>query len=277
MFYPKELNPVRKIFSNGVFETLRAYDGNPFMLDAHITRLLESSKTSGIKISLAPEKLKKLVKSALKEKSYKDAYIRFAVGDGEDGKIKFNIIVKEAIGYPKEFYTNGVSIVTVATKRNAIESQNPMVKSSSFLNGILAKSEGRGNFESIMLNRKGLITEGSVSNIFIVKDSSIFTPPCYLGALNGITRSVVLKIAAKKKITIYEIPFTRHDIFEADECFLTNTTIEIMPVVSCDGRKIGSGRPGPITKILMGTFHLGTVHSKWSVPECNVPPRGDKW
>lgn len=249
MFYPKELN--------GVFETLRAYDGKPFMLDAHITRLLESSKTSGIKISLTPEKLKKLVKSALKEKSYKDAYIRFAVGDGEDGKIKFNIIVKEAVVYPEEFYTNGVSIVTVVTKRNAIESQNPMVKSSSFLNGILAKSEGRGNFESIMLNRKGLITEGSVSNIFIVKDNLIFTPPCYLGVLNGITRSVVLRIAAKKKITIYEVPFTRHDIFEADECFLTNTSIEIMPVVSCDGRKIGSGRPGFVTDMLRQEFKRG--------------------
>lgn len=249
MLYPEELK--------GIFETMRAYNRIPFMLGEHITRLLESSKTSGIKISLTPQRLKKMVKSALKEKGYKDAYIRFAVSSDKDGKIKFNIIVKEAVAYPEEFYTNGVSIVTVATKRNAIESQNPMVKSSSFLNGILAKSEGRRHFESIMLNRKGMITEGSVSNIFIVKDNSIFTPPCYLGVLNGITRNVVLKIAAKKKVTIYEVPFTRHDIFEADECFLTNTSIEIMPVVNCDGRKIGSGRPGFVTDMLRQEFKRG--------------------
>lgn len=246
MLYPEELK--------GIFETMRAYNGIPFMLDEHITRLLESSKTSGIKISVTKTQLSKMVKSALKRKGYKDAYIRLAVSTDEEGKVKFNVIVREEKVYPEEFYTKGVCVVTVATKRNSVESQNPMVKSSSFLNGILAKLEGQDCFESIMLNRKGMITEGSVSNIFIVKDNSIFTPPTYLGVLNGITRNVVLKIAAKKKITIYEVPFTRHDIFEADECFLTNTSIEIMPVVSCDGRKIGSGRPGPVTSMLRQEF-----------------------
>lgn len=239
---------------NGVFETLRAYNGKPFMLEEHIARLLESSKTSGIKISLTKDELMKMVKTSLKKKGYKDAYIRVAVNSGRDGRTKFNIIVKEAKVYPEEFYTNGVSVITVATRKNIVESQNPKVKSSCFLNGILAKLEGLKHFESIILAKNGLITEGSVSNIFIVKGNAIFTPPTYLGILNGITRSVVLKLAKKKKNAIYEIPFTRHELFNADECFLTNTSVEIMPVVNCDGRKIGSGRPGLITNMLRGDF-----------------------
>lgn len=254
MLYSKGLNSVTKIFSNGVFETMRAYDSEPFMFDEHITRLLESSKTSGIKIPLTSHELKKLVKSALKKKGYKDAYIRFAVNTDGNGRIKFNIIVNKAKTYPSESYKNGVSIVTVATKRNPVESQNPKVKSSCFLNGILAKLEGLNHFESIMLDPKGLVTEGTVSNIFIVKDHAIFTPPTYLGVLDGITRSFVLKISKKKGIATYEIPFTRHELFNGDECFLTNTSMEIMPVVNCDGRKIGSGKPGPITNMLRQEF-----------------------
>ncbi len=266
MLYPKELNPVREIFSNGVngaFETMRAYNGKLFMLEEHITRFIESAKTSGIKISLTSDELKKMVKSALKRKRYKDAYIRFAVdadvNGKSSGKIKFHIIVKEAKVYPEEFYTSGVSVVTVATRRNAVESQNPKVKSSCFLNSILAKSEGSKHFESIMLTKKGLVTEGSVSNIFIVKDNSIYTPPTYLGVLNGITRSVVLKLTREKKNIAYEIPFTRHELFNADECFLTNTSMEIMPVVNCDGRKIGSGKPGPITNMLRQEFRMEVI------------------
>ncbi|MFH1778977.1 MAG: aminotransferase class IV [Candidatus Omnitrophota bacterium] len=239
---------------NGVFETMRAYNGKPFMLDEHINRLLESSKTSGIKISLTSDELKRMVNSALKRKGYKDAYIRFAVDADEDGKIKFNIIVKETKTYPKGFYVNGVSVVTAATRRNPVESQNPKVKSSCFLNGISAKLEGLRHFESIMLDSKGLVTEGTISNIFIVKGCAIFTPPTYLGVLDGITRTVILKLAKKKGIKTYEVPFTRHELFNADECFLTNTSMEIMPVVNCDGRKIGSGRPGPITNMLRQEF-----------------------
>lgn len=257
MLRQEELNPVRKIFSNGVngvFETMRAYRGKIFMLEEHIARLLESSKTAGIYISLAMTAIKKKAKSALKGKGLKDAYIRFAVNSGENGKANYSIVVKEAVVYPGRFYINGVSVVTVATKRNSVESQNPEIKSSSFLNGILAKSEGLEHFESIMLNQKGLITEGTVSNVFIVKDNSLFTPPTYLGVLNGITRSVVLKLAGEKKIEAFEIPFTRYDLFNAEECFLTNTSMEIMPVVNCDGRKIGGGRPGPITNLLRKEF-----------------------
>ncbi|KPK42229.1 MAG: hypothetical protein AMJ78_03180 [Omnitrophica WOR_2 bacterium SM23_29] len=246
MLYPEELN--------GVFETMRAYNGRMFMLEEHITRLLESSKTSGIKISLRRDALKAMLKSALKKKGYKDAYIRFAVYADKFGRAKYHIVVKEAKIYPKTFYTKGVCVVTAATRRSAVESQNPKIKSSCFLNGILAKIEGLEHFESIMLNRKGLITEGSVSNIFIVKDRKIFTPPTHLGVLCGITRNVVLRLAKKKGIGVYENPFTRHELFNADECFLTNTSMEVMPVVNCDGRKIGNGKPGLVTNMLKDEF-----------------------
>lgn len=266
MLYTEKLSHVGKNFSDGeggVFESMRAYDGRPFMLKEHIIRFLESSNTAGIKISLGGERLMKMVRSSLKDKGYKDAYIRLAVAADRGVKVRFNIIVKEAKVYAEELYAKGVSVVTVATKRYAVEAQNPKVKSSSFLNGILAKSEGEGRFESIMLNEKGLITEGSVSNIFIVKDGAIFTTPTYLGALNGITRSVVLKIAKAKGVAAFEIPFTRYELFNADESFLTNTSMEIMPVVNCDGRKIGSARPGPITNMLRREFSRYRRSEKW--------------
>lgn len=249
-------NSIDFLNPNGVFETMRAYGGKIFKLAAHIERLFASAKSINLKIPYSPSELKELLKKDLQKSKIKEAYLRLALVPQANGRSKINLIIKEANTYPPIFYQKGIKLVTAATKRNFISAQNAKVKSSNFLNAILAKIETSASniFEVILLNKVGLVTEGTTSNIFIIKDGVLFTPPAYLGLLEGITRQTVLDLAAEKKYKVKEIPFTRVDIYNADEVFITNSSIELMPVVWVDGRLIGGGRVSEITKELIWAY-----------------------
>jgi len=234
-----------------IFESMRSYNKEIFKLDEHLERLDESARTLGVRLS---EKeiinFKNKIESAHKKSAVKNAYIRIAVPLLSR---KPQIIIKNINPYPQKFYKKGISIMTAVTRRqNALAS---FVKSSDYLPGISAVMDTPGDPEAIMLNERGFVSEATVSNIFIVKDRRLLTPFSYAALLNGITRQHVFNLAAALDINVIEQDFTRHDVYNADECFLTNTTMEIMPVVRVDKRKIGKGKPGKITKELMKRFH----------------------
>lgn len=240
-------------FGYNVFESMRAYKGKVFYLEEHLDRFEESAKSIGFEINYSRKILKVKILKKLEESNLKDAYIRIAM----DSKSKIEIIVKPIKTYPEEFYREGVKAVTVAVKKEAISSLFPQAKTGNFLNGILAKIEAnlRGDFfEAVLINREGFVTEGTVSNIFMVKNEILFTPPLYLGILPGITRKVVIDLAKDLRIEFKDIPFTRHELYNADEVFLTNTSIEIMPVRYIDNREIGKNNFCKITDILRKKF-----------------------
>jgi branched-chain amino acid aminotransferase len=253
------------LYGDSVFETLRAYNGFVFKIDEHIKRLYQSSKSINLNIKLSKNEIKKAIYETLKANNLKNAYIRLTVSRGESDvglDVKYLIspniviIVKNFNGYKKEFYKKGVKIFTVNIVKNTIGGVSPRIKSGNFLLGILAKINSKkfGAFEGIILNEKGFVTEGTVSNIFIVKDKTIFTPPTSVGILKGITRDTVIELAKNEGINLYEKILTLHDVYNSSECFLTNTSMEIMPVVNVDGRKIGTGFPGDLTKFLIKKF-----------------------
>ena len=201
----------------------------------------------------------------MKKNALTDAYIRVVVtrGVGDLGldprkcpKASYFIIADKITLYPKEFYTKGLAIATVSIRRNIPEALNPRIKSLNYLNNILAKIEGalRGVPEALMLNEQGYVAECTGDNIFIVKDGVIFTPPAFAGVLEGITQAAVMEIAGEQNIEVRRDLFTRYCIFTAAECFLTGTAAEVIPVVEVDGRKIGSGHPGKITRKLISEF-----------------------
>jgi len=254
------------LYGDGVFEGIRAYGGRVFKLKEHIDRLFESAKTIMLKIPLSREKLMEDVVHTVKVNGLKDAYIRLVVtrGVGTLGLNPFNcntpqviIIADKIVLYPKTFYENGLIVITVPTQRNLAEAVNPRIKSMNYLNNILAKIEAinSGVHEAIMLNSQGYVAECTGDNIFIVKKGIIKTPPLYIGLLEGITRDEIIKLARRFGIVVIEDIFTRHDVFNADECFLTGTAAEVIPVVKVDGRPIGNGKPGKLTKRLTGAFH----------------------
>jgi branched-chain amino acid aminotransferase len=194
-----------------------------------------------------------------------DAYIRLVVtrGRGDLGldpsKCKeptIIIITSKIVLYPEEFYKRGLELITVATRRNVPEALNPCIKSLNYLNNILAKIEANnaGVLEAIMLNADGFVTECTGDNIFIIREGKLLTPPTWVGALEGITRKVVMELAEKFLIEVKEEVLTRYDLYNADECFLTGTAAEVVPVVKIDGRVIGQGVPGPSTKRLITAF-----------------------
>ncbi len=237
---------------HGVFESMRSYGGKVFMLDEHMQRFFESCKTSGIPVPIDTRKLKDIIKKRLRHSGCKDAYIRLSI----DELSRIDIIVKEFKPHKKAFYTKGVSLKTASVRKSIAKAVEPRVKSQNYLNGVLARAEsiGTGEFDSLMLSKDGLVAEATVSNIFAVKNGKLYTPPNHVGILDGITKRFVENIAQKAGIPTVRMPFTRHDLYNADEAFLTNTSMEIMPVVCVDGRKIGTGRPGALTKKLHSTF-----------------------
>lgn len=254
------------LYGDGVFEGIRSYNRLVFCLKEHIDRLYQSAHTIMLDIPLTKEKMIKAVCDTLKANQLDNAYIRLVVtrGEGDLGldprKCKGNarvIIITDKIAlYPEKFYKQGLSIITVPTRQNLAEALNPQIKSLNYLNNILAKIEAinTGCEEAIMLNNEGYVTECTGDNIFILKNKILFTPPKFVGILEGITRGVVMEIAANKEIQIKEVVFTRHDIYNANECFLTGTAAEIVPVVKVDGRLIGSAKPGSTTLMLMKEF-----------------------
>jgi branched-chain amino acid aminotransferase len=254
------------LYGDGVFEGIRSYNRLVFKLEEHIDRLFESAHTIMLKIPMAKEGLVKAVIATLKENDLKDAYVRLVVtrGEGDLGldprKCKGNatvvIIADRIMLYPEKFYREGLEIVSVPTVRNLPEALNPQIKSLNYLNNILAKIEAvnAGCDEAIMLDSLGYVAECTGDNIFIVKRNHLYTPPQCMGTLRGITRDTVLEIARKDKIPVHEHVLTRHELYISDECFLTGTAAEIIPVVKVDGRFIGTGKPGKLTFNLMKKF-----------------------
>jgi len=253
------------LYGDGVFEGIRAYHGRVFKLHEHIIRLYESAKSIMLKIPMSVEEMEEVVLETCRRNNLRDAYIRLVVtrGAGDLGldpvkcrKPTVFCIAASIQLYPQELYEKGLEVVTVPTPRNLPEACNPKVKSLNYLNNIYAKIEAglAGVPEAIMLSAGGYVAEATGDNIFIVKNGVLITPPVYLGILEGITRNTVMAIAKEKGIKVEEKVFTRHDVFTADECFLTGTAAECIPVVKVDGRIIANGKPGKITWELIKAF-----------------------
>ena len=252
------------LYGDGAFEGIRSYDGLVFKLNEHIDRLLETLHTLMIQSPLSKKELIEAVVGTLKANKLTDAYIRLIITRGEGdlgldprkckGRANLIIITDKITLYPAELYQKGMEIITVATSKNTPSTLDPELKSLNYLNNILAKIEATnaGYNEAIMLDSDGYVTECTGDNIFIIKDGILSTPN--YGRLKGITRQAVIEIAAKNKIPIEERRITRHEIFNAHECFLTGTAAEIIPVVKLDGRVIGRGKPGQTTLNLMKWF-----------------------
>ncbi len=254
------------LYGDGVFEGIRAYGSLVFKLKEHIDRLYESAQSISMKIPISKKDMAKAIVKTLKINKLKDGYIRVIVsrGEGDLGldprKCKGNetiVVITDKISlYPKELYDKGMDIITVPTVRNIPEALNPQIKSLNYLNNILAKIEAvnSGYQEALMLDHLGYVAECTGDNIFIVKNGEIYTPPQCMGILRGITRDAVLDISKKLKISAHEHVLTRHELFISQECFLTGTAAEIVPVIKVDGRIVGDGNPGKLTKIIMKEF-----------------------
>jgi len=254
------------LYGDGVFEGVRSYNRLVFKLQEHIDRLYESAHSIMLKINMSKEQMIKAVIQTLKENKLEDAYIRVIATRGEGdlgldprkciGKSSTIIITDRIAFYPEKLYKEGMEIITVATARNSHEALNPQIKCLNYLNNILAKIEATnlGYEEALMLNDQGYVAECTGDNVFIVDDGELYTPPECMGALRGVTRDTVLDIAKSSGIERHEHVFTRHELYISDECFLTGTAAEIIPVVKVDGRIIGAGKPGKITLGLMKKF-----------------------
>lgn len=257
------------LYGDGIFEGIRAYNGRVFRLQEHMNRLFDSAKAILLEIPLTRDEMAQAVVDTLRENRLREGYIRLVVtrGKGYLGlspdrceKPTIFIIAAELELYPREYYENGLEVITVPTMRTSPAALNPAVKSLNYLNNVMAKIEGKlaGVQEVIMLNSEGLVAECSGDNIFTLKNGVLYTPPIYMGALGGITREVIIELAQRLDIPLKEQPMTRYDLFVADEMFLTGTGAEVIPVVKVDGRTIGNGQPGAISLRLLDTFHKET-------------------
>jgi branched-chain amino acid aminotransferase len=253
------------LYGDGVFEGLRSYRGKVFRLDEHIRRLYESAKAIWLEIPMSPGEMCDAVNESVRINKIDDGYIRLVVTRGA-GTLGLDpnrcsnpqvIIIADAIAlYPKELYEKGLEIVTVSVQRNHPAALSPRIKSLNYLNNILAKIEGiqAGCIEALMLNHKGEVAECTGDNIFLVHHGVLQTPPLEAGILEGVTRDAVIEVALEAGIEVREMPLTKHDVYVADECFLTGTAAEIIPVVRVDSRVIGTGKPGPMTRDLEKRF-----------------------
>jgi branched-chain amino acid aminotransferase len=253
------------LYGDGVFEGIRSYGGRVFKLDEHLQRLYDSAKAIMLGIPMSIEEMEAVVLETLRRNNLYDAYIRLVVtrGVGDLGldpdkcpRPTIIIITDKITLYSQKSYEEGLEIVTVPTRRNYAEAINPRIKSMNYLNNILAKIEGKqaGVVEVLMLNAEGYVVECSGDNIFFVKDQAIVTPPVHVGILEGVTRNTVIDLARDLGFTVAEKVFTRHDLYTADECFLTGTAAEVIPVVKIDSRVIGNGHPGVVTQKLIAEF-----------------------
>ena len=257
------------LYGDGIFEGIRAYSGRVFKLKEHIDRLFYSAKAILLNIPMPHGDIMRAVIETCRRNKIHDGYIRLLVTRGV-GSLGLNpykckrpsvIVIADKIQlYPPEYYERGLDIITVPTTRNLHSALNPAIKSLNYLNNVLAKIEAinGGCEEAIMLNSEGYVSECTGDNIFIVKGGQMFTPPLSAGALYGITRSVVMEMAREASINVSEPNLTRYDLFNADECFLTGTGAELIPVVKIDGRVVGTGKPGSATKSLVKRYHALT-------------------
>ena len=260
------------LYGDGVFEGIRFYNGRVFRMEAHLDRLWESAHSICLDIPISREAMDEALLETIRQNGLRDGYVRLIVTRGV-GNLGLNptqckqpsiIIIASTIAlYPEEVYRKGLTVVTVATRRIGPATLNPAIKSLNYLNNVLARIEANlaNADEALMLNDAGNIAECTADNVFVVKHGQIMTPPITAGALRGITRSVVFDIASELKIKISEPELTRHDLYIADEAFLTGTAAEVIPMIKVDGRTIGNGKPGPITKRTIERFRALTRES----------------
>ncbi len=253
------------LYGDGVFEGIRAYSGRVFRLQQHVDRLYESAQGIHLQIPMGREEMVNAIRETLAYNKLIDAYIRVVVTRGA-GSLGLDprkttdpqvIIITDHISlYPEELYDHGLKIITAGTTRNHPNAVNPRIKSLNYLNNILAKIEGTqaGCLEALMLNHKGELAECTGDNIFVIQHGQIHTPSVDSGILEGITREAVIELARAAGYAVIERTMDRLDVFKAQECFLTGTAAELIPVIECDGRVIGSGQPGPITRELRRRF-----------------------
>jgi len=253
------------LYGDGIFEGIRVYDGNVFRLEEHVERLYESAKTIALAIPLTSEELTQATLDTVAANGMRDAYIRLVIsrGPGDLGIDPYNcpkpsvvIIVGSITLYPEELYSTGIALVTSSVPRIPTQCLDPRIKSLNYLNNIMAKIEARqvGALEALMLNFNGRVAECTADNIFMFKNGELETPDLMQGALGGITRAAVLELAAAAGIPARETVLGLHDFYNSDECFLTGTGAEVMPVVSIDGRTIGDGKPGKMTLEMLERF-----------------------
>jgi len=254
------------LYGDGVFEGIRSYAGKVFRLQEHLDRLWYSAKAIWLTIPMSKEEMANAIEQTLAVNGIEDGYIRAIVTRGcgtlgldpnKCSKPQVIIITDHISLYPDELYEKGLEIITVSTLRNHPAALSPRIKSLNYLNNILAKIEGiqAGCIEAMMLNHKGEVAECTGDNIFVVRVGKLLTPPNEAGILEGITRAEVIRLARQSGIEVLEAPLTKHDVYIADECFLTGTAAEVVPVVKVDSRTIAHGKPGPITRDLMARFH----------------------
>ena len=257
------------LYGDGVFEGIRAYNGRVFKLMEHVDRLFCSAKAILLQVPMTRAEMTAAIRETCRRNRVRDGYIRLVVTRGA-GTLGLNpnrckkpsviIIAGKIQLYPEELYAKGMEIITVPTTRNLHSALNPAIKSLNYLNNILAKIEANnaGCEEAILLNAEGFVAECTGDNLFLVRNGQLFTPPLSAGTLYGITRGVVIDLARDEGLAVTEPNLTRYDVFNADECFLTGTGAELIPVVKVDGRTIGSGRPGPITRRFEAKYHALT-------------------
>ncbi len=253
------------LYGDGIFEGIRIYNGRVFRLEEHHDRLWDSARSICLEIPMSREEMTEALLETVRKNDLRDGYIRQIVTRGV-GNLGLNpahckrptvIIIAATIAlYSEEVYRNGLTIVTCPTRRAGAATLNPAVKSLNYLNNVMARIEANlsGADEALMLNDAGNVAECTADNVFIIKKGQIFTPPISAGALRGITRAVVFEIADELGITIKEADISRHDVFVADECFLTGTAAEVIPVIKADGRMIGNGKPGELSARLITRF-----------------------
>ena len=256
------------LYGDGIYETMRVYDRVPFMLDEHLRRLHRSASLIGLTIPLDADGLKIAVYEILIANSLRNAYVRLTIsrGQGELGldpdlclQPTVAIIAQELREYPKAYYEKGISLIIPDTRRNLKEAVNPRIKSLNFLNNILAKIEAKkqGAYEAVMLNARGKLTEGTICNLFFYREGVVCTPSVACGILDGITRGIVIELAGREGLNVREGAFTRADLYSAEEVFVTNTTMEVMPVSKVDSQKYPVGR---ISRLLR-TFYRQEVNA----------------
>jgi branched-chain amino acid aminotransferase len=254
------------LYGDGVFEGIRVYDARVFELEAHIRRLFDSARAIRLSIPMDPARLSEAVKTTVEANHINDGYIRLVVtrGVGTLGLNPFNcrtgcvVIIADKIQlYPQELYEKGMKVISATTVRNHPLALPPQVKSLNYLNNILAKIEALDVDvpEAIMYNHEGYVAEATGDNVFIVRNKIIYAPPVEAGSLEGITRAVVIRLARQEGLEVVEKNLTRYDLYVCDEFFLTGTAAEVIGIVEIDGRPIGDGKPGPITRLLREKFY----------------------